>query len=121
MELKRRIYILYFGQLRSSLTGTCDLSKDLLEKYDIAILPLHILLGETEYRDGVDITPEEIFRWSDENKTTPKTSAPSLYQTMGSDDHSGWEAVNHLFLCFPSWHVHLRQCHASGCGRTGSF
>ena len=47
--------------------STCDLSKDLLEKYDIAILPLHILLGETEYRDGVDITPEEIFRWSDEN------------------------------------------------------
>lgn len=41
--------------------STCDLSKDLLEKYDIAILPLHILLGETEYRDGVDITPEEIF------------------------------------------------------------
>ena len=35
--------------------STCDLSKDLLEKYDIAILPLHILLGETEYRDGVDI------------------------------------------------------------------
>ena len=42
--------------------STCDLSKDLLEKYDITILPLHILLGETEYRDGVDITPEEIFR-----------------------------------------------------------
>lgn len=52
--------------------STCDLSKDLLEKYDITILPLHILLGETEYRDGIDITPEEIFRWSDENKTTPE-------------------------------------------------
>lgn len=25
--------------------STCDLSKDLLEKYDISILPLHILLG----------------------------------------------------------------------------
>ena len=62
--------------------STCDLSKDLLEKYDIAILPLHILLGETEYRDGVDITPEEIFRWSDENKTTPKTSAPSMTEAM---------------------------------------
>ena len=62
--------------------STCDLSKDLLEKYDITILPLHILLGETEYRDGVDITPEEIFRWSDENKTTPKTSAPSMTEAM---------------------------------------
>ena len=53
-----------------------------MEKYDITILPLHILLGETEYRDGVDITPEEIFRWSDENKTTPKTSAPSMTEAM---------------------------------------
>ena len=40
--------------------STCDLSKELVEKYDITILPLHILLGEDEYRDGVDITPEEI-------------------------------------------------------------
>ncbi len=62
--------------------STCDLSKDLLEKYDITILPLHILLGEKEYRDGIDITPEEIFRWSDENKTTPKTSAPSMTEAM---------------------------------------
>ena len=62
--------------------STCDLSKELVEKYDITILPLHILLGEDEYCDGVDITPEEIFRWSDENKTTPKTSAPSLTEAM---------------------------------------
>ena len=37
--------------------STCDLSKEWIEKYDITILPLHILLGEQEYRDGVDITP----------------------------------------------------------------
>ncbi len=58
--------------------STCDLSKELLEKYDIDILPLHIRLDEQEYEDGKNITPEEIFRWSDEHKTTPKTSAPSL-------------------------------------------
>lgn len=62
--------------------STCDLSKEWIEKYDITILPLHILLGEQEYRDGVDITPEEIFAWSDKNKTTPKTSAPSLVEAM---------------------------------------
>lgn len=62
--------------------STCDLSRELVEKYDITILPLHILLGDNEYRDGVDITPEEIFRWSDENKTTPKTSAPSMAEAM---------------------------------------
>lgn len=58
--------------------STCDLSPELATKYDIDILPLHILLGEDEYEDGKNVTPEEIFSWSDEHKTTPKTSAPSL-------------------------------------------
>lgn len=55
--------------------STCDLSKELVEKYDIEILPLHILLGDEEYLDGVNISPAEIYAWSDKNKTTPKTSA----------------------------------------------
>lgn len=58
--------------------STCDLSQKLLEKYGVTILPLHILLGEEEYEDGRDIQPDEIFRWSDEHGTTPKTSAPSM-------------------------------------------
>ena len=58
--------------------STCDLSPELIAKYDIDILPLHIFLGEDEYEDGKNITPEEIYSWSDENKTTPKTSAPAL-------------------------------------------
>lgn len=71
--------------------STCDLSQELLEKYGVAILPLHILLGEDEYEDGKDIRPEEIFRWSDEHGTTPGTSAPSmesavkLLQEVGRD------------------------------------
>lgn len=57
--------------------STCDLSVDLLEKYQVHILPLHIHLGEKEYSDGVDITLEQIYAWSDTNKATPKTSAMS--------------------------------------------
>lgn len=58
--------------------STCDLSGELVKRYGITILPLHVLLGEKEYRDGVDIVPEDIYKWADENKTTPKTSAPSV-------------------------------------------
>lgn len=58
--------------------STSDLTKEILEKYDIEKLPLYIHMGEEEYRDGVDITVEEIFKWSDENETTPKTAAPSI-------------------------------------------
>lgn len=62
--------------------STCDLSKELAERYDITILPLHILLGEDEFLDGVNITPDEIYKWSDEHKTTPKTSAVSIEDVM---------------------------------------
>lgn len=58
--------------------STCDLSKELLDKYNVTILPLHILLGDDEYEDGVDITQSEIFEWVGKNKVTPKTSAPSI-------------------------------------------
>lgn len=62
--------------------STCDLSPELLTRYDIDILPLHILLGDEEFEDGKNITPEQIFQWADANKTTPKTSAPSLAETI---------------------------------------
>lgn len=58
--------------------STCDLSADLLQRYEVSILPLHIILGDKESEDGKDISPDEIYRWSDENKLTPKTSAPAL-------------------------------------------
>lgn len=60
--------------------STCDLSSDLLVKYDISIIPLHIVLGEEEFEDGRSIRPDEIYKWSDEHNATPKTSAASLEQ-----------------------------------------
>lgn len=60
--------------------STCDLSQELLERYQISLFPLHIHLGEDEYEDGINITPDEIYAWSDKNKETPKTSAISLYE-----------------------------------------
>lgn len=57
--------------------STCDLSRELIEKYDIDILPLYIVLGENEYLDGCGITPDEIYDWSNANNATPKTAACS--------------------------------------------
>jgi len=62
--------------------STCDLPKELLERYNIDIIPLHIHLGEEEYEDGRNITPEEIYRWSDEHNTTPKTAAVSMMEVL---------------------------------------
>ena len=58
--------------------STCDLSAELIERYHITIVPLHILLNEEEYLDGINITPSQIYAWADENKSTPSTSAVSV-------------------------------------------
>ena len=35
-------------------------------------------MGENEYKDRLEVTVEDIFKWSDQYNTTPKTSAPSI-------------------------------------------
>ncbi len=60
--------------------STCDLSKELIQRYNITIIPLYVRLGNNEYLDGVNITPEELYKWSDEHGETPKTAA------LGVDD-----------------------------------
>ena len=62
-------------KIRIVSDSTCDLSQELIEKYEISIIPLCITLGEDTYLDGVNITPDEIYKWSNEHKTTPKTAA----------------------------------------------
>ncbi|MDR1700613.1 MAG: DegV family protein, partial [Lachnoclostridium sp.] len=55
--------------------STCDLSEEVIKKHDITVIPLCIVMNEKSYYDGLDITPDQIFQWSDDNKTTPKTAA----------------------------------------------
>ena len=64
--------------------STCDLPRELVEKYGITILPLHILLGENDFRDGVDISVDEIYAWAEANDKTPKTAAISPEEAMNA-------------------------------------
>jgi len=58
--------------------STCDLSEELVRKYDIEIVPLTVTLGSRSGYDGVDITPEDIYRYVEETGTLSKTSAVSV-------------------------------------------
>lgn len=66
------------GRTRIIADSTCDLSDDLLEKYNISIIPLNIVLDMKSYLDGKEISPDEIYEWADKNNTTPKTAAPEM-------------------------------------------
>ncbi|MBR3610965.1 MAG: DegV family protein [Oscillospiraceae bacterium] len=60
--------------------STADLPKELLEKYDIEVIPLSVTLGENTYKDGVDICAQDIFDFYNNNKILPKTSAVSVLE-----------------------------------------
>lgn len=79
--------------------STCDLSEDLIKKYDVKVVPLHVMLGEDEYEDGVNITPDEIYRWSDTNKATPKTSALSITDAMEMMHECGDDGSEMVCFC----------------------
>ncbi len=68
--------------IRILADSTCDLSEELLKKYNIEIIPLHIVLDDKEYLDGREIHSDEIYKWSEENNQTPKTSAVSIKDVL---------------------------------------
>lgn len=47
--------------IRITADSTCDLSPELLAQYNIETLPLYIIHDGTEYKDGVDITPDALY------------------------------------------------------------
>ena len=64
--------------IRIITDSSCDLPQELIDKYNIDILPLRVNLGENSYADRKEINPDQIFAWADENKDTPKTSVFSI-------------------------------------------
>lgn len=65
-------------QIIISSDSTCDLSKELIERYQIRILPLGVTLGDEVYRDGVDVTPDDIYAYHAKTGQLPKTSAINI-------------------------------------------
>jgi len=63
------------GTIRIVADSTCDLSAELKEQYQITTIPLCIVMDDQNYFDGEDITPDQIYEWSNANRLTPKTAA----------------------------------------------
>ena len=43
--------------------STCDLTQEELDQYGIHLLPLHILMGENEYKDGPSFDMQTMYDW----------------------------------------------------------
>lgn len=65
------------SNIRVFSDSTCDLPPELRENHQIGIIPLYVTFGEDAYKDGVDITPVQLFHKVDELGYLPKTASPS--------------------------------------------
>ncbi|OFY62252.1 MAG: fatty acid-binding protein DegV [Bacteroidetes bacterium RBG_13_42_15] len=54
--------------------STCDLSQELIDNYQINVLPVNINFGENHYLDKVTLQPEQFYSLLSETKDHPKTS-----------------------------------------------
>jgi len=63
--------------IRIIADSTCDLSDNIIEKYNIGIAPLTINISGQEYRDKVDIHPDEFYSMMESFDESPTTSMPN--------------------------------------------
>ena len=83
-----------------SAESTLDLSKELIQQYDIHVIPFTVLLGETAYQDG-EISSQDIFDYVAKTKVLPRTSAINQFQYkeyFKSLLDEGYEAIIHFSL-----------------------
>lgn len=83
--------------IRITSDSTCDLNH-LVEERNIGILALQVNLGADAYRDGVNITPQDIFDYVAKTGELPKTAAPSIgeYEEFFEKELKGYDALIHI-------------------------
>jgi len=86
--------------IKITADSTCDLSPEILAELDITLAPLYINAGEDSFRDGVDITPADVFRHVETKKTMCSTSAVNIfdYETLFGKFSPECGAVIHLCI-----------------------
>ncbi len=71
--------------------STCDIPSELVERYGITVVPVTVRFGTDTYRDGVDLTTDELYRRLTSGGDLPTTSQPSIgeflevYEQVGKD------------------------------------
>jgi len=65
-------------KIKITCDSTCDLNPELYNRYGISVIPLSVAMGDKLCRDGVDVTPEDLFSYVEETGKLPTTSAISV-------------------------------------------
>jgi len=68
--------------------STCDLSQEIIEKYDIGVAPLTITVEGRDYQDKIDMQPDEFYKLLGSLDTLPTTAMPSPQKFMNLIDEA---------------------------------
>lgn len=77
--------------------STADLSPELIEKYDLTVIPLYVTIGGKAYKDMYEISAKDIFDNYDKTKELPKTSAVSVtdyIEAFRPDVEEGFDIIH---------------------------
>lgn len=88
-------------KIKITADSTCDLGKELIQQYDIGILPLHVSLGEDDFFDGESVTPDQLLAYYTVTKKLPKTGSRSVedFQNFFRGFlEQGYDAIIHYSL-----------------------
>ncbi|RKD32966.1 DegV family protein [Thermohalobacter berrensis] len=79
----------------------CDLSKEIIDEYDIEVMPFIVNLDEQEYEDGVNIKPETVYN-SMRNGKVPKTAQISAGKLKEVFEKYAQEGETCIYIAFSS-------------------
>ena len=97
-------------KIKITVDSTNDLTPELIEKYDITVMPLTVNMGDKLYRDMVDITPDDIYAHVNGGGALPKTSAVNAaeYGEMFEKYLKEYDAIIHINIS-----SEMSTCHNS--------
>ena len=79
--------------------STCDIPQELIDQLGISVVPLRVLYKDREFRDGIDITAEEVYANMDkEVPTTSLPSIPDVEKTLSAMKEQGYTHVLMIHL-----------------------
>lgn len=111
-NIKEVIYL----KVKISADSTCDLSPELLEKYDIKIVPLYIVKEGESFKDGIEICPDDIYRHVAAGGSLCSTAAVPVadYEEFFAKELESCDEIVHFHISSDMSACYQNACIAAG-------
>lgn len=105
-------------KIKITADSTCDLSAQLVQQWNIALMPMHILMGEQILLDGVTVHPADVFAHVQAGGKMSTSAAANLveYAEFFAPFSSEYDAVIHISVSSK-----LSSCYQNACLAAGQY